>query len=82
MADRRGVFTLSAIHAGMAVGKLTGGLSGAHSVPYLSSLEHTKANPRSSRLTMTKDCTKKCERAVRSCCRNEEVMFFGPRLGI
>ena len=38
------MFTLSAVHAGMAVGKLTGGLSGAHSAPYLSSLEHTKAN--------------------------------------
>ena len=40
------MFTLSAVHAGMAVGKLTGGLSGVHPVPYLSSLEHTKANPR------------------------------------
>ena len=63
------MFTLSAVHAGMAVGKLTGGLSGAHSVPYLSSLEHTKANPRSSRFTITKDCTryKRSARDVRSC---------------
>ena len=51
------------------MGKLTGGLSGAHSVPYLSSLEHTKANPRSSRFTMTKDCTryKRSARELRVC---------------
>ena len=70
------MFTLSAIHAGMAVGKLTGGLSGAHSVPYLSSLEHTKANPRSSRLAMTKDCTR-YKRSARELCVRVESYAIG-----
>ena len=65
------MFTLSAMHAGMAVRKLTGGLSEAQSVPYLSSLEHTKANPRSSRLTVIKDCTR-YKRSARELCDRVE----------